>query len=164
MRKVLMVLAVVILIFAAVLIYSVISEKQRPSDEVQIRELLVKGESALEHKTLRSAMSCVSKDYTDDASMTYDELRAELQTYFLQQGTYDIQLSNTSIRPIKSLAKVTADVSVSLVYGNQKDKLYSSPLDIVLIKEKARRWLVMPTKVWKVTSVAGMPQESEMME
>lgn len=162
MKKALRILAAAAIVIAAALVYFAITEARCPSDEAQIRALLAKGELAIEHKNMKDAMSCVARDYTDDAGNTYDGLRAELQVYFLQQGKYDVAVKDVLIKVAKNTAIAATFTSVSLVYeGGGRDALYSHPVDLIFYKEKTRRCMVLPVSRWKVTCVLGIPTESE---
>lgn len=163
MKKLLWVLAILALAFGIGVLQAFIAERHRPPDDVQIRRLIAEGKDAIEHKNLKRAMACVAKDYTDEWGLTHDELRAEMTAYFTQQGTYKIQLKNTSIRVLTRTAVVETHATMYLVYpdGGGKEQLTSRPVQLILIREPAKRWLLLPTWRWKVTNTAGLPSQEE---
>lgn len=165
MRRTWWVVIALACVLAAGAIRIVITERNRPPDEVQIRELMAKGEAAIESKDVAGAMSCIAKDYTDNNGLTYDDLRAEVRTYFMQKCNYDVEVRDTRIRAAKRTAMVSTHATVYAVYdGGGWEKLLDRTIDMILHKQDARRWLVIPVKRWRVTDIAGLPTESELME
>jgi len=148
-------IALVLVAASLVVIKSV--GREPASDEEQIHELLTFGQTALEQKDMKAAMSCVSHTYKDPAGTTFDQLRAQIIQFFQQEGKYDVTLENAKITINAPDAEVTADVAIAAVSHGRMHTIFSSPMTIRLTKEKTMRWLVFPAMRWKVISLEGMP-------
>ena len=159
MRKSSWVILAVMCILAAALVYLRIAGRPQPSDEDQIHALLAKGASAIEHKEVRSALSCISRDYSDSAGLNFEKLRFHVIEAFRVEEQYDVLLENTSIRLQGDAAFVEAQASVALVFGTKSDMIFSNPISISLREERTKRWLIIPTTSWKITSIDGIPGE-----
>ena len=146
---------IVILTALAALAVSKLSHRTAPSDEDRIHALLVKGQTAIERKDLKAAMSCVSRDYQDANGLKYDALRIQAIQAFQQEGKYDVVLEDAAIALAGDKAEVTTTVTISLATQTTMSRILSSPLRIHLAREPARRWLVIAVKVWKITRIDG---------
>lgn len=159
MRKSSWMVAGLICVLAAVLICVKTSGRPQPSEEEQIHTLLAKGQSAIERKDLRDALSCVSREYSDSAGFTFETLRLQGAQAFREQGKYDVVLDDTSIEIRGETAQVEAQATVLLIFGRDVHQVFSGPLSISLRKEKSKRWLVFPADAWKVIRMDGIPGE-----
>ena len=131
------------------------------SDEEQIHLLLGECESAVEHKDLKRAFAHVSRDYSDEAGFAFETLRLQAIQAFRIEGRYDILLEDTAILVSGETAEVKTRASVSLISDGDAGEVFSGPLTIALRREKSTRWVVLPTKQWKVVSISGLPAALE---
>jgi len=130
---------------------------QAPSDEEQIRALLARGEAAIERRDLRDAFACVSRDYSDPAGFTYATLRLQAMRMFYEADGYDVAVEILGIQVDGDTAEVNADVSVTALIEDESHAAFAGPLTIELKKEDAKRCLIIPTRVWKITSISVLP-------
>ena len=149
-----------ILAIAVALVAVKSAGKPRLSDEDQIHALLVKGQTAIRHKDLKAAMSCVSTSYSDRNGFKYEVLRVQAIQAFQQEGSYDCLLENTAISLHRDTASVRATVAISLASGTSLQTVFSEPITIHLKKEQSRRWLILPVESWKIIGIDGLTVES----
>ncbi len=152
----------IILAIAAALGYGKLSEPP-PPDADQIRDLLARGEAAIEARNVNAAMSCVSGDYRDSTGLSRDALRLQVARAFRQVEGYDLSVMADGINPEGGRAEVTVRVILSAVENGTASQVFSGPVTISLRKEQARRYLVLPTRAWKVVGMAGLPLGGEML-
>ena len=141
------------------LTYAKMAGRPQPSEEEQIHALLATGQSAIERKDLRDALSCVSREYSDSAGLTFETLRLQGAQAFREQSKYDVVLNDTSIEIHGETAHVDTKATVLLIFGRDVHQVFSGPLSISLRKEKSKRWLVFPADAWKVIRMDGIPGE-----
>lgn len=130
--------------------------RRSPSDEEQIHALLVKGETSIEKKDLKAAMSCVSRSYSAGDAMKYDTLRMQAIQAFQQDGDYSVALENTRVSIAGNEADVSATVTISLVTQSGMHRVFSNLVSMHLTKEDVRRWIVLHSKVWKIVRMDGV--------
>lgn len=145
---------------AGVLICLRTAGRTQLSEEDQVHSLVAKGQTAIERKDLRGALSRVSRDYSDPAGFNFETLRLQAIQAFRTDDSYKVVLENTSIRVQGDDALVEADVSVAVISDNKKMHwVFTGPMNISLRNEKSKRWVVVPVKTWKVISIGGLPNE-----
>jgi hypothetical protein len=127
------------------------------TDEEQIQALLVKGQTAVEKKDLKSAMQCVSRKYREPGGMKFEQLRVQAIQAFQQEGKYDVLLEGTSVKLGGEQATVHSTVSLGMVSHGTMHPLFSRPITIRLAKESSMHWLFIPAKSWRITSIEGAP-------
>jgi len=148
----------IICALAAALVYFHASGRPKPSDEEHIQMLLAKGQSAIERKDLKGVMSCISKDYSDSAGFTFDILRAQALEAIGTEGQYDVLLEHTSVEAHRNTAIANTQVTVYLALDhNGMHQLFNGPITLRLRKEESKRFLVIPTRIWKVMRIDGLP-------
>lgn len=131
------------------------SSKPALTDQEQVHALVVKGETAIEQKDLKSAMSCVSKKYKDPSGTNFEQLRAQAIQAFQQEGKYDVVMENTVITVDGETASARATVTIGLVTKGAIRRLFSNDITIRLAREKSTHWVVIPVKAWAITSIEG---------
>lgn len=156
MRRSSWVVVGVIVALVAALAYARMAGRPELSDEEQIQALLTKGRLAIERKNLKDALSCISPSYSDSAGMKYDALRLQAASAFQERGQYEALLENTALDVKDRRAHVEVDVTLTLVSGGQRNRLYSGRMGLSLEKEASKRWLVIPVQTWKVTEISGL--------
>jgi len=148
----------IICALAAALVYFHASGRPKPLGEEHIQMLLAKGQSAIERKDLKGVMSCISKDYSDSAGFTFDILRAQALEVIGTEGQYDVLLEHTSVEAHRNTAIANTQVTVYLVLDHHRmHQFFNGPITLHLRKEKSKRFLVIPTRIWKVARIDGLP-------
>jgi CxxC motif-containing protein (DUF1111 family) len=127
------------------------------SDEDQIHSLLVKGQTAVEKKDLKSAMQCVSRNYKDPGGIKFEQLRVQAIQAFQQEGKYNVVLDRTSVKLEGEQATVHSTVTLGMVSHGSMHPLFSRPITIHVAKESSMHWLFIPAKSWRITSIEGAP-------
>jgi len=122
--------------------------------------LLAKGQSAIERKDLKGVMSCVSKDYRDSTGLTFDALHMHALEAIRAEGHYDVLLEHTSVevRGKTASAKARATVFLGCDHAGMQ-RLFSNSVTLHFKKEKSKRFLVIPTRTWKVARINGLPTD-----
>ena len=157
MKKSMWAILCIVLAMAVAGIYFKIVNRSQLSDEECIYALLAKGKSAIEHKYLKSALSCVSKDYSDSAGYTFDSLRALALEAFSEEGKYIIKAEKASVKVDGDAACADTRVFITLRSDDGgTHTIFSGPMSISLKKEKSKRRLIIPTRSWKVTGISGL--------
>jgi hypothetical protein len=132
-----------------------------PPDEQQIRDLLVAGESAIERRDAKAAFSCVSKDYSDPSGFNRDALRLQVIEAFRSSDGFDVSVQTDSVEISGDKAEVRTDVMLAAFQGRERHEIFSGPVTIRLQREPARRLLALPTGVWRVAGMSGLPMSPE---
>ena len=145
-----------IVLFAGVLIYARSAGRPKLTDEEQIQTLLAKGQSAVERKDLKGALSCISRSYSDAGGLKFDTLRLQGARAFQERGVYDVSLENVSMVVNGDRADGAVDVTLDLASGGSRHRVYSGHMGLSLRKEESRHWLVIPVREWKVTEINGL--------
>lgn len=131
-----------------------------PPDEEQIRTLLTDGEKAIEGRSIKAALDCVSKDYSDPTGFNRDGLRLQVIEAFREADGYDVSVQTEGIRVAGDAAEVRTEVAVASLQKGERHEVFSGPITIRLAREPARRQLFFPTKAWKVVGMTGLPLSS----
>lgn len=145
-----------IALLAAVMVYARVAGRPELTDEEQIQAVLVKGQSAVERKDLKSVLSCISRSYSDSAGLKFDTLRLQGARAFQERGVYDVSLENVSMAVNGDRADGAVDVTLDLASGGSRHRVYSGRMGLSLRKEESRHWLVIPVREWKVTEINGL--------
>lgn len=148
---------ILIAVLCAGLIIARSAGKPPLTDEEQIHSLLVKGQTAMEKKDLKSAMQCISRSYKDPGGVKFEQLRVQAIQAFRQEGKYDVILEATSVKLDGEQATVHATITVGMVSRGAMHPLFSRPITIGVAKERSMHWLFIPAKSWKITSIEGAP-------
>jgi len=151
MRKVIWVtLAVLVLGYG---VFALATLDRRADDE-QIRSLFVQAADAVAKRDTGGALSLVSADYKDASGLNYDRLRllTAQALHSEQKFTVDYKLANITI----SGDTATAGVDLTVNGGDPGRTIYKRLLTVTLHKENIRHALIIPTKVWHVTSIENL--------
>lgn len=146
----------VVVVLAGTCLYINSSDRTQP-DEAQIRERLAAGESAIERRSVRDAMSCVSKDYSDASGLNRDALRLQAIQAFRSAERYDVALETKSLAVTGDSAEVETEVTIHAYEEGGAHLVFSGPVRIALKKEPARRYLVLGSSAWRVVRMEGLP-------
>ena len=157
MKKLVLTIAVVLILVLGVGVYSILT-RPKLTDTKQIQALLLRGQAAIEKKNVKEAMSCLSAAYKDSAGYNYDTMRFQVIEAFKSDAKYEVDLKNTSIVINGDTAHVQAYLVFSMTQELEHQTQNSNGMvGIDLKKEDSKRWLVFPTKTWKITSISGGP-------
>lgn len=145
-----------IVLLTLALVYARMAGRPGLSDDEQIQALLTKGQSGVERKDLRDALSCVSRSYSDPAGLKFETLRLQVAQGFQERGRYNVTLENVKLAVEGDRARAEVDVTLDLLSNGKGNRVYAGRLDLSLRKEASRHWLVIPSQAWKVTEISGL--------
>lgn len=124
-------------------------------DDILIRELMHRGETAVERKDLKMAMSCISTDFRNSAGGNYDGLRLFVAQAFRSEMSYSVQLDAPDITINGNSAKAVTKVSLYNTVSQPYSSIFSGSITLILQKETQKRYWVFPVKEWKIISFSG---------
>lgn len=127
------------------------------SDREQIRALLASGEAAIEGRNMSAAMACVSKGYEDESGLNRDALRLQVIEAFRNIDGYDLTVTTEEMRIDGKEAQARILVILAAVEDGERHEVFSGPITVRLREEPSRRYLVLPSKAWRVTGMTGLP-------
>ncbi len=156
MKKSSWIVLATIVILGGLLAYQKLSAPLPPDDE-QISALLTAGEAAVESRSVRRALSCISRDYSDPTGLNSDALRLQVIEAFRAADAYDVTMQTAEMRIAGDTADVQTLVTVAAVKDGDRHEVFEGQITIKLKKEPAKRYLVFPTKTWRVVGMAGLP-------
>jgi hypothetical protein len=130
----------------------------RTGDEPQIRAMISDTVAAIEKRDLGGTIACVSKDYKD-AELNYDRLRVLVAQALRVEKDYTAKAEVNSIKIDGNKATVDLVFNVNALKGGSS--MYARNLTLHLAKENGRHALIVPVKVWRVTSVDGLALQVE---
>lgn len=151
MRKVIWVTLAVLVVGFGVFAFATLD---RRTDEEQVNSLFDQAADAIAKRDTGGALSLVSADYKDPSGLNCDRLRLltaqALQSE--QKFTVDYKLSNVNV----SGDTATAGVDLTVRGVDPSKTIYKRLLTVTLRKEDSRHALIIPTKVWRVTSIENL--------
>ena len=127
--------------------YLILSQDQ-PSDQAQIIASLESARAAASARSVSGVMQFVSDKYVDSQGFKKGKLR-----FLLSQGlkgddpiTVEFTSPNITVNGDTATSKIHEKVRVDANSGNLSDE------DITLQwrREDGRKWLVVPTKIWRI--------------
>ncbi|MHB1000545.1 MAG: Cif family virulence factor [Armatimonadota bacterium] len=158
MKKTSWIVLAIILVLLGMLFVNKVRQGSSLSDEEQISAILVDGKAAVEEKNLRHILSYISEDYTDSAGLSSDSLRAMFIKAFRDNARYSITIKDIDMKLNGDTAYTTLDTTVYANYNpTDAQEVFTGPVQLVLKKEKSRKWLVFPADKWKVIGASGLP-------
>lgn len=148
----------VIVVLMVVQICIKLSAPSDISDEDQIRALLETAQNAVQNRSARTAMDCVSKNYSDAAGNTYTTLRVLARKGMRTPVNLHVDMVTSSVEIHEKTAAVETNITVSSQYReNEPQEVFSHHVKIALTKESYRRWLFFSAYKWKISSISGLP-------
>lgn len=146
-----------ICVVLALLVVVRVSGGSGQTDEQQILAMVEKGRSAIEHKDIKTAFSFISPDYSDSVGNNPDRLRAFVIQAFRSQDRYRVYVTEPRVSVLGDRA--TADLQVRMVGTSegQEHELFNDPMQISLRREGGRRWLIVPSKTWRIIGMTNFP-------
>lgn len=125
--------------------------RPRGSDAEQVQQVLSSGLEAVRNKNLWGAMSCLSSDYHGEGESA-DNVRLMLLELFRDSDDIRVVLDDPEIAVHGDTAVVTGLGRASVITrdGSRMDR--NSEATIVLRKENHHRYLIYPTREWKIVS------------
>jgi hypothetical protein len=127
------------------------------SDENKIHQLLKNAETAAEGRNLGLAFSLISPDYHDSAGLRADGIKMQIVRALRSTEHYDILIDKAALKINGDTAHVDTRVTISRISRTASlEEYFSGGVGLNLKKENARKWLVIPVKVWKITSIEGV--------
>jgi hypothetical protein len=144
--KILLWLALILVFIVAAFIFL----RQPPvSDQAQIAQQLETARAAGERHDIGGVMSIVSADYHDANIPSPVQLRFLLNKV---QGSEPVKI--TQSLPVISVSgdAATSTSHLEVVSQTTNQVLYSHDITAQWKREDANRYLIIPTKVWRITS------------
>jgi hypothetical protein len=139
--------------------YLLVGRNNRP-DASQITDLIERGRSAIESKSVDAAASCLSKSYADNDGRKYEQLRAQVATALRDDCRYEVTVEQPDVLIQGEEATANTHVTIYRVTGESREQAFSGPVKLSLRKEGLRRYLLFPAKEWKITGMAGIAEIS----
>jgi len=135
---------------AVALVITILLRLPVPSDQDQILAQLESARAAGERHDVRGIMQVISADYHGNTSFdsNVDELHYFLSRVVGREGRVMVTLSPPSVQVHGDTADSVSQVTVRPREGGPA--LYDKPVALHWKKEDGTRWLVFPTKVWRV--------------
>ena len=145
--------ALVVMAYAAYAFLTV----DRRSDEIVIRSLIEDAGTAAGERDVGGVVGCLSKNYKDEAGNNYHKIRQFLAQAMRTELDYVVDARISGLRIDGDRA--TVEVGVKVTRGNSAEILYERHLTVGLTRESGRHALIVPVKVWRVTSVDNLGLE-----
>jgi hypothetical protein len=159
-RKSMAVIAAVVLTAAGALAVKAAVDRQRPqgSDEEQLQQLLIAGESAAERGDAGGIYRLISDRYEDSLGMKDTQMRFQIGRYLRERRNLEITIPSDSVRievaPDGRTARVAFRVNAgfSLEGGAATNE---TTIQLTAAKEPVHYYGIFPGEEWKVTSAEG---------
>ena len=153
-------LVIVVLLGAMAVTYQVSLSRQTASDNEMILAAIEKAQTSAEKNDARGVLSVVSKNYKDDAGITYRLLRVRMADALTSDVRPDVTILFPNVRVNGEDA--TADLRVRVTdLRSANETLFDQNLRLILRKEKLHKHLVFTTREWRITGVEGVAQVIE---
>ncbi|MCE5200204.1 MAG: hypothetical protein ABFD54_11965 [Armatimonadota bacterium] len=140
------------------LIYGLATVDRR-DDESQIKSMITDTVTAIQKRDLGGTIQCVSKDYKDSSGTNYDRLRVLVAQAFRMDTEYTASVKEGKLTIKGDRATVTLNASVKDAKSGMP--IYARNLTLNLRKEDGHHAMVIPTKMWRVTSVDNLGLEAQ---
>jgi hypothetical protein len=158
-RKTFGLVAMLALTALAALYWSSLAQRPKGGDVEQVRELMVRGEQALEGRSLSAAMAVVSKHYHDESGWRRDSLRRTVGRLLQQTESVAINIPARSMRievdAAGRRAMVRAHVDLRAASRYDSDIEQSLDLTLQFVKEPARYYGLFPGEEWRLVQMEG---------
>jgi hypothetical protein len=139
-------------------IYAVATIDRRP-DEQRIRSMVQSAAESIEKRDLSGVISCVSRNYEDEAGLNYDRLRVLAAQALRDEARFT---ASAEIRSLKVAGEKAVVELHAVIKGADGGEVYDRDVTLLLDKEPTRHMLVAPTKVWRVVSTRNLGIDYEM--
>ena len=133
----------------------IVNQDKRP-DADQIRDLIERGRRAIEHKSLDAAMSCISENFSNNMGLNRDRLRMLAADAFRANMSYEVVMDAPDVTVNGDQAQAKTHVAVSGISGGGREPVFSGEVALRLAKERVHRYLIFPTREWKITGIDGL--------
>ena len=129
-----------------------------PTDQQQLLLQLETARAAAERHDASGIMRLVSADYKDSLGLNNDQLHAyPIQALRRDSGSYQVTLTPPQVTVSGDTAQTSSHLEVRSKNG---DTQFSGNVTLTWRREEGRRFLIFPTKVWRVVGAdygAGLP-------
>jgi len=126
----------------------------RRSDEAQVTSLFSQAADAIQRRDLSGAIGCVSANYKDPSGLNYDRLRVLTAQALRMEQKFNVDYKLDNVRISGDTA--SAGVDLTIKGADPNTIVYKRMLTVTLTKESGRHALVIPVKVWRVTSIDNL--------
>ena len=126
----------------------------RRSDEARVTSLFSQAADAVQRRDLSEAIGCVSENYKDPSGLNYDRLRMLIAQALRMEQKFTVDYKLGDVRISGDTASASVDVTIKGVDPNAI--IYKRALTVTLTQESGRHALIIPVKVWRVTSMDNL--------
>jgi hypothetical protein len=161
MTKTRVIAALILIAVLAGVRYQMLLNRPAGSEEEQIASLIQRGVSGIERSDVRTAMSVVSKDYKDNYGTTYGSLKIRAADAMNSSVRPDVTITQPVIQVNGDQAEMRAHVRMMDRHGDQL--IFEHDLTFRLRKEQLHRYLIFPTREWRIVTVDGLESVLESM-
>jgi len=151
MRKFIFIFIAIVVVLAVG--YILANRSGEPEDE--ITALIEHGRQSIEVKSVKDALSCISKDYFDDNDIDYDRLKLIIAQAYRVESRYQatVEVPTITVNDDRAIAKT--HVVIAVVNEGERNEVFSGDVVIHLKKEQVRRFLIFPAKDWRIIKLEG---------
>jgi hypothetical protein len=157
--KITRMLALLGLAALAALYVASLAQRPKGSDQQQIRELMVRGERALEQRSRSAAMALVAREYQDTEGWRFGTLRAFLARVLPQTETVAINVPSRFVRidVERDGRHATVQARADLHATTRFNTVIDQPLNLTLrlVKAPVRYYMVFPGQEWRLVQMEG---------
>lgn len=132
------------------------ANRDQGSDEEQILAVIERGRQAIERKSLDSAISCISNDFSGDGLLNRDRLRMLAAEAFRENRSYQVEVDTPRVEIGRDRARAGTHVLVTATGETGTERVFSGDVVLHMAKERVRRYLIFPAREWKVTGMEGI--------
>jgi hypothetical protein len=129
------------------------------TDLEQVRELLIRGESAVERREIGEIMRLISPDYKDSNGFRRDTVRFMIGRNLREAESVEVTIPDRSLQiqvaPDGENATASFDVSVTVTPRGGGAIPHDARMSLQLRKEPSRIWGVFPTHAWRIIRADG---------
>lgn len=139
-----------------------LASRPRGGDREQVQQVLVQLADAAEHRRLSQTLSCLSQDYRG-AGQSYGQVRLILLRTFHDAASVQLDLSPPKISVNGNSATASTYVHARITSAGGASSEYSSDVTFELRREKHKRWLIYPVRVWRILSAETKTEIPELL-
>lgn len=142
------------LLLAALIVFFVLRQPP-PPDQDQIIAQLEAARAAGEQNSAGGVLSIVSSDFTTNSGYLHNKQQLGLFLYKQMRdgGRVGVTLSPPTVVVQGNQATSTCRINVRSLDANEVR--YDQPVTLTWRKEDGHRFLVVPTRVWRITGIQG---------
>ena len=128
-----------------------------PSDQQQIADGIETARAGIEHRNALAVLTTVSADYKDTTFANVDQLHYILNRVLHDAGHLSVATTPATINVTGNTAQSVSRVTI--MSADNLTNLFDGTVTLHWRRERAHRYLIFPSSVWRVTGgeYPGMP-------